>query len=482
MKIRRAKLLVIASIISLLTIFAYTVSSRNTNADAPDIIVNELMYNPASNVDNDEFIELYNTTSSTIDLSNWCFTRGITLCFSSGTSLAANSYGIISPNAPQTLSTYGKATIGTYTGKLDNGGERITLVNSSSQVISDFTYDDTAPWPTSPDGSGPSLELKDPTYNYTQASSWGASIGGATPGAINSLANLDPPVISNVSHPSHIQPSNTVTITAHVENAGIINLKYKVMFNTEQTVAMNDSGSSGDATSGDGIYSAQIPIQATGSLVRFKIEATNLDGTASAPGSDESINYLTYIVDDAQTSDLPIIRWYIDPAVYDDLITNHTQDDFYVPTVVAVGDQIFDNTRVKVKGQSSASYPKKKFTFDLPSGYLLGSPYFEHPVDEFSINAYFLNITDMQERLTWKVFSNFGFDDLQGQYARVQKNTNSSTSEFFGHYLMIEGYDKNWRERTGHEDGALYKQFDDKKTRKDEDNSDIEALRTNIQT
>ncbi len=471
-------------VILLLAVFSVCLSlvtSRNrVYAAANDIIISEIMYNPSSGLDGDEYLEIYNTTGSTIDLSGWCFTSGINLCFSSGTSLSAHSYGLVSSNSAQTLGTYGKTTIGTYTGALSNGGETLSLSDSSNNIVNSVTYDDNSPWPTSPDGNGPSLELKDVSSDNSQPASWGASIT-PTPGEENSLANITPPTIHNLTQPASIQTASNVKIVASVDGATTVNLVYKVMFNPDQTISMIDDGTGADDTAGDNLYTAQIPSQAAGSLVRFKVEATNSDGTTSSPSNSDSINYKSYIVDDGQSSTLPIIRWYIDPNVYDDLVTNHASDDFYVPTIVAVGDQIFDGAKVKVKGQSSTNYPKKKFTFDLPSGHSLGPPYFEHPVDKFSINAYFLNMTDLQERLAWLAFSHYGFDDLQAQYVRVQKNNNTDTSSFFGHYLMIEGYDSEWRERTNHQQGALYKQFSDKKTRQSEDDSDIISLRSNLQ-
>ena len=51
---------------------------------------------------------------------------------------------------------------GQFTGSLDNGGERITVVDADGTRLIDFTYDDDAPWPRQADGLGPSLELIDP--------------------------------------------------------------------------------------------------------------------------------------------------------------------------------------------------------------------------------------------------------------------------------------------------------------------------------
>jgi len=346
--------------------------------DAPRVVINEIMYNPQSDVDGDEFLEIYNTTASTIDISGWCFTRGITLCFDSGTSLAGHAYGAISRDATQTLATYGVATIGTYTGKLDNGGERITLVDEASQVVVDFTYDDVSPWPTSPDGTGPSLELKDPTFDYTLASSWAASIGSPTPLADNSVLNLDLPELSNVSQASAINANDSVTITATVANGADVELVYKVAFDSDQTIAMYDDGAHGDGASGDDVYGGVIPGQEAGTLIRYKVQATNNNGTASKPSNDDSINYYGYMVrNPSQSVDAPTINWFIDDTDYDQLIqeTVDTPPNEY-PCVIVYGDQVFDNARVRIKGEYSSQlqFAKRPYKVTLPTGYTLSIP------------------------------------------------------------------------------------------------------------
>ncbi|MDQ5913723.1 MAG: hypothetical protein QG623_342, partial [Patescibacteria group bacterium] len=234
----------------------------NTSADAPSIIINEIMYHPESGNEDDEFLELHNTTASTIDLENWCFTDGIVLCFSPGTSIAAGGYAVISPNSSQTLTTYGVTAIGTYTGRLANSGETVTLKDSSLSTINSVTYDDTPPWPTTPDGTGPSLALKDPQFDNTVATSWAACPCGSSPGLVNEILTSGLPDIINLSTPQDVLPSTVPTITVGITDATSVNLIYKVMFGAEQTVTMYDDGSHGDGSSGDGTYGASIPAQA----------------------------------------------------------------------------------------------------------------------------------------------------------------------------------------------------------------------------
>jgi len=61
---------------------------------------------------------------------------------------------------------------------LDNAGERLQLLSASNAVIRDFSYDDAAPWPTAPDGDGPSLVLKRPETNpdHSVGTNWRASV------------------------------------------------------------------------------------------------------------------------------------------------------------------------------------------------------------------------------------------------------------------------------------------------------------------
>ncbi len=452
-------------------------------AGPSSVVINEIMYNPASGVDGDEFLELYNTTASPISLSGWCFTNGVSMCFASGVTIAAHQYAVVSPDAGRTQATYNVTTVGTYSGKLDNGGEKVTLKDNNGVTISSLTYDDGSPWPISPDGSGPSLELLDATLDGTQASSWRGSLAnGGTPGAINSVTNANSPRISGVNQPTSVTPGTTPTITAHVTDATSVSLVYKVMFDSDQTLLMYDDGAHFDGAAGDGVFGAMIPAQEAGKMVRYKISAINGNGAVTSPGSDDSISYLGYAIDDGTHYDIPLIRWYIEPSDYTDMTTNHLADDHQFPAVVAVGDQFFDNSRVRVKGQSSTSFAKRKYKFDLPAGYTLGSPTFDIPVKEFSVQVYFLNLNDYQEGLAWKAAEKFGFKPLQNRYVRVNRNDGSNPSQYIGHYLLIENYDKAWRERNDYQSGALYKQGNDKKTRLNEDNSDIQDLQTKVTT
>ena len=87
--------------------------------------------------------------------------------FGSGINLAAGERIVVARNPAVFQSVYGTGInrarqSATPTANLSNGGERIALLGPLGETLQDFTYDDIAPWPTSPDGGGPSLEIIDP--------------------------------------------------------------------------------------------------------------------------------------------------------------------------------------------------------------------------------------------------------------------------------------------------------------------------------
>ncbi len=165
-------------------------------ATSPQVVINEIMYNPAGAA-NTEFVELHNlSTTDAVDLSGWRL-NGVGLVFANGTILPPSAYGVVVGDATAFASAYGGGilVLAAYSGALDNGGETLTLLDSAHAVMDKVTYDDDPPWPGSADGTGPSLELIDATRDNNRVGNWAASVGaGGTPGAANSRAGSLPPI------------------------------------------------------------------------------------------------------------------------------------------------------------------------------------------------------------------------------------------------------------------------------------------------
>jgi hypothetical protein len=132
---------------------------------AQSLRVSEIMYHPADtgnpNDPNTEFLELTNIANQSINLSLVRFTDGIDYAFPSF-ELPAGGYCLVVKDLVAFQAKYGTklAVVGEYAGSLDNGGERLELVDAVGQVIQSFTYDDN--WFKNTDGQGYSLTVKDP--------------------------------------------------------------------------------------------------------------------------------------------------------------------------------------------------------------------------------------------------------------------------------------------------------------------------------
>ena len=153
-----------------------------------DVVINEIHYNPASEVGDDEFLELYNRGGTEVDLSGWALSEGVSYVFPFGTTIPPKGYLVVSPNAVHSEARYRlDNVVGDWTGRLDNGGEIVALVSTAGDIISRVHYGDGGIWPSSPDGLGPSLEYGDPFGQIDVARHWHASARvDGSPGERNS--------------------------------------------------------------------------------------------------------------------------------------------------------------------------------------------------------------------------------------------------------------------------------------------------------
>jgi hypothetical protein len=137
--------------------------------------ITEIMYNALDTVEpNDEdteYIELKNIGGSSINLNLISFDNGINFTFGPNT-LSAGQYILVVKdiNAFETKYGTGRYIAGQYTGSLDNGGERIRLLDAVGTPIHDFKYKDG--WRSIADGDGYSLTIINPANS--DINSWGS--------------------------------------------------------------------------------------------------------------------------------------------------------------------------------------------------------------------------------------------------------------------------------------------------------------------
>ncbi len=185
----------------------YTINT--VPADATNLVIAEMMYNPANptiaeqnngwlNASEFEYLELQNISAQTLDLTNVRFTEGINFNFTDGEptarALPPGGRVLIVGNKPAYLSRHGAppSTVkiaGTWQGSLSNGGEQLLLREESGATIRDFAFNNKEPWPKNADGDGYSIVLNNPTTNPSHGNghNWRLSvIPGGTPGAAKS--------------------------------------------------------------------------------------------------------------------------------------------------------------------------------------------------------------------------------------------------------------------------------------------------------
>ncbi len=164
----------------------------DVTGDTGVALINEINYNSPDSADSGDWIELYNPGTESVNLSGWIFkdeNDDHAFQIPDGTILEPESYLVIVEDAnafgdihPNVTSFVGDTGFG-----FSGGGELLRLFDPNGTLVDFVEYDDRSPWPTEPDGDGPTLELMDATADNSLASSWQASfMDYGTPGAANS--------------------------------------------------------------------------------------------------------------------------------------------------------------------------------------------------------------------------------------------------------------------------------------------------------
>ncbi|MCD6304270.1 MAG: lamin tail domain-containing protein, partial [Planctomycetes bacterium] len=180
---------------------------------APSVRITELMYNPAeptqqeiaagfTNNDDFEFVELTNIGTQTLPLGGLRFTDAIDFTFPN-VSLAPGQYVVVAANPDAFAERYpgfSGTVLGPYTGRFNNGGEKVRLDSPIGGIIHEFSYKDG--WYYQTDGEGFSLTIRDPSEDlglWDDADGWRSSAApGGSPGASDSLPPPGAVIINEV--------------------------------------------------------------------------------------------------------------------------------------------------------------------------------------------------------------------------------------------------------------------------------------------
>ena len=222
------------------------VLSINANSQ---IVINEINYKDAIDFPTKDWIELYNNSSTSVDISNWVFKDSDDLhefVIPNGTTMAPGSYLVLSQFLADFQAMFPGVSnvIGDFEFGLSGGGELIRLFNSSNVLMDFVEYSDIEPWPTEPDGNGPTLELRSPNLDNALALSWAASLPPSathgTPGQQNSTWILGNNSFNKITFSISTNPLTTSTTIKVSNSNGSIQLRvYDVLGKLVKTVNSN---------------------------------------------------------------------------------------------------------------------------------------------------------------------------------------------------------------------------------------------------
>ncbi len=268
-------------IIELKSKLSLTAYFEETVIDSPVVIINEINYHSPDLVNPGDWVELYNRRSEAVDLTGWSFkdeNDEHVFLFPGGLEIGANDYLVLCNDitAFKTVFPEVKNCTGNLNFGLSNGGEVIRLYDNYNSLVDSVHYDDTDPWPLSPDGTGPTLELISPDLDNDYAQNWTAYIKNGTPGAQNLIYTssgiheeyLSPGPGNNFLYQNYPNPFDLYTnISYYIAKSGHVRLKIYDISGREILNLVNEyqqadtytvNMNAGDLTSGFYFYTLEV--------------------------------------------------------------------------------------------------------------------------------------------------------------------------------------------------------------------------------
>jgi CotH kinase protein/Lamin Tail Domain len=309
-----------------------------------------------------------------------------------------------------------------------------------------------------------------------------------TPGVGNSSIGVTlGPIVGNVTEsPPRPAHSQNLIITAEVAAAAApianVLLHYRVMYAGEVVVAMNDSGTGSDQRAGDGVYTAVIPESAylAGQMVRWYVTAEDTAGDDSRYPlflkPTASAQYLgTVVQNTGVTTALPVFEYFVENVGAAGTQTGTRASAYFL-------GEFYDNVFIRQRGGNTTQGRKIEFN---DGQHFRFDPAFPR-VDEINLNERGAEPTYMRQVLAWDVYAAAGVPASIGRPWYTRQN-----NAYLDVRIFVEQPDADLLARNGLDpDGAFYKVGADgvensvtsstrgirKRTRKHEDNSDLQAL------
>ena len=411
----------------------------------------------------------YHLTDSSSNLDKWTFPA---------VTLDAGAYLVVFASGKNRVNPAGRLHTDF---ELSSDGEYLALVAPDGlTVVSSF-------------GVGYPEQFENISFGLTGAAApslW-SFFSTPTPGAANGAGTRAGPIF-DAALKDPLQPvSGPLTVTATIRAANdpvsAVRLYYRKMFAAESTITMVDDGTGGDAKAGDGIWTAIIPADAfiAGEMTRWRFVATDTLGTETKEPAyrspiDSHQYFGTVAHDPDLRSNLPVVHWFTSNANGAGTTTGARGAVYY-------NGEFYDNVLFNLHGQSSATFPKKSYNIDFNRTQRFRWSTNSPRVADIDLLTNWADKSKVRHVLGYEVMRESGVPAHFAFTVRVEQNGN-----FFSTADFVEDADEIYLERAGlNPEGALYKIYSnvlnrdqgdtatvgvEKKTRKTENNSDLQAL------
>ncbi len=296
--------------------------------------------------------------------------------------------------------------------------------------------------------------------------------GGATPGRENSVNTGDiPPFVYPVLiSPETPAAADAVTILAVVADDRAVTrvTAHWDSGSGEQSRQMFDDGAHGDGVASDGVYGSAIGTFPTGSIVHYYVTAEDDHSPAQTgrfPFIGNPTTSLGFYIEPAGVNPSFIARSNTGltstrQPVYHLLVDEGSLSTSYIRGTFIFNGEVFEDVRVRYRGQSSLGTPKKHLKVDFNKDHRFRTPFDDHPeVDNINIQSSYGDKAYLREWLSYKGWMDAGRPGLEMWHVVLYMN-----GAYRGVYVSMENADNDWMARTHIDpDGWLWKSYSEAK-------------------
>jgi hypothetical protein len=430
--------------------------------------------------DSSDWIEVHNPTAGSLDLSDWYLSDDASNLtrwqIPSPTLLPAGGYLIVFASGKD-RTTPGAQYHTNF--KLKSAGEFLGLTRPDGTTI-EQAYAPAYPQQFADTSYGLSFD-PGPTSNETYFPT-------PTPGAANGTGA--PLLIDPGFNPGDPGPGEDVSVWVSVPSdlaGGAVSLLWRLDFDPESALALLDDGQGADLVAGDDVYSAVIPglNLVPGQMLRWRMEAQ--EGGSGRTGKlplyaypKASARYFgTAVRNDSVSTALPRWQYWLELPVKGETRAGTRASVYY-------NAEFYDNVFVRIRGGSSAWYPKKSYKFDFNKDQRLLFPSgLRH--DEANLNTTWADKAFVRQTLSYELYTLAGCVSSGSYPLRLERNGAFTSVAIF----VEEPGEEAFLEEHGLDpQGALYKMYNVlnawkgsaiKKTRLQEGHKDLKQLVQGLQ-